>query len=300
MSTASDRLNRLLTLVPWLIANSGVSLDDAAEHFGITRKQLESDLYLLIVSGLPGYGPEHLVDIQFWDDDSIHVLDPQTLDRPLRLSAHEAFALQLGLRTLAQVSNDPALTSAMAKLEHAAGDAIDVPVLSTSDPVAVLDTVRAALDQHRVLRIEYAGASTDAASVREIEPMRLIAGADHATLEAWCREAGAMRSFRLDRFVRAELTDEAFTPRSAAEPVTIERDVVVELVLQPSAQWVVERHGAEFTVRDDMLHATMRVADPRWIVRLVLAQAGAVTIVNPPEVVELVAVEAAAALRAYG
>ena len=88
--TAGARLTRLLALVPWLMAHDGVTIDEAALHFGVTASDLERDLWLLVVSGLPGYGPDQLVDIDFWDDGVIHVRDPQTLDRPLRLTPDEA------------------------------------------------------------------------------------------------------------------------------------------------------------------------------------------------------------------
>jgi proteasome accessory factor C len=93
----------MLSLVPWLTSHDGVTIDDAARHFDVSPEQLEKDLWLLIVCGLPGYGPDQLVDIDFWDDGRIHVIDPQTLDRPLRLGADEATSLLLGLRLLEQV-----------------------------------------------------------------------------------------------------------------------------------------------------------------------------------------------------
>ena len=65
-------------------------------------------------------------DIDFWDDDRIHVLDPQTLARPLRLSGEEATTLLVALRMLAQlpgVEDRQAVLTAAAKLEQAAGGA---------------------------------------------------------------------------------------------------------------------------------------------------------------------------------
>ena len=85
--TAASRLSRLLALVPWLTANPGVTVDEAAAHFDVSADQLEKDLFLLICTGRPGHFHDDLVDIQFWDEDRrITVLDPQSLDRPLRLS----------------------------------------------------------------------------------------------------------------------------------------------------------------------------------------------------------------------
>lgn len=299
MSGASDRLARVLALVPWLIAHNGVSVAAAAEYFGVSEKQLESDLNLLIVSGLPGYGPEHLVDIQFWDDGCIHVLDAQTIDRPLRLSTNEAFALQLGLRTLAQVSTEPAVASAMAKLEEAVGTAIGVQVVTDHDVSSVTAAVTDALRDHRVLHIVYAGASTDAASERDVEPIRLIGTPEHATLEAWCRSAGAMRSFRLDRMISASTLDEQFAERELPERERSVPGIEVELELAPAAQWVAERYAERSELRDGRVTAYLTVSDPRWIVRLALSLGGDVTIVNPPEVVESVAMAARGALKAY-
>ena len=89
--TASARLSRLLSLVPWLRQHDGVSVAEAAAHFGVTPEELTQDLWLTVCCGLPGHGPDQLIDIQFWDEDAtIHVIDPQTLERPLRFSPGEA------------------------------------------------------------------------------------------------------------------------------------------------------------------------------------------------------------------
>ena len=58
-ATSAERLSRMLSLVPWLIAHDGITIDEAARHFGVTPEQLEKDLWLLIVCGLPGSGPSH-------------------------------------------------------------------------------------------------------------------------------------------------------------------------------------------------------------------------------------------------
>ena len=53
----SSRLSRLLNLVPYFIANPGMSAAEAAAELGVTTTQLMSDLNQLWVCGLPGYGP---------------------------------------------------------------------------------------------------------------------------------------------------------------------------------------------------------------------------------------------------
>ena len=118
--TAASRLSRLLALVPWLTANPGVTVDEAAAHFDVSADQLEKDLFLLICTGRPGHFHDDLVDIQFWDEDRrITVLDPQSLDRPLRLSPDEAASLLVALRVLAQL---PGVSDRDAVARSYAGD----------------------------------------------------------------------------------------------------------------------------------------------------------------------------------
>ena len=50
----SSRLSRLLNLVPYFIANPGMSAAEAAAELGVTTTQLMSDLNQLWVCGLPG------------------------------------------------------------------------------------------------------------------------------------------------------------------------------------------------------------------------------------------------------
>ena len=99
----SDRIPRLLALVPWLIKRPGITLTQTAEHFGISVDTLTKDLWQIVLCGLPGYGPDQLVDIDFWDDDRIWVYDPQTLALPMRISSEEAIALAIALRRMSQI-----------------------------------------------------------------------------------------------------------------------------------------------------------------------------------------------------
>src|SRR3954462_7131966 len=134
MSGAADRLPRLLALVPYLRTHPGRRIEDVAEVFGVPVRQLRDDLNLLWVCGLPGGAPGDLIDLSF-EGDTVAVLDPQTLDRPLRLTADEAQALVVAARTLADVpglAEREALDRALAKLESALGAGADVPAVAVA------------------------------------------------------------------------------------------------------------------------------------------------------------------------
>ena len=123
MTTSADRLPRLLALVPYLRTHPGAELAEVAAVFGVDVRQLNDDLNLLWVCGLPGGGPGDLIDFAF-EGDTVSVIEAQTLDRPLRLTADEALALRVAARALADVpglAERDALESAQAKLAIASG-----------------------------------------------------------------------------------------------------------------------------------------------------------------------------------
>jgi proteasome accessory factor C len=157
MSGAADRLPRLLALVPYLRTHPGALLDDVAGVFEVSPRQLRDDLNLLWVCGLPGGAPGDLIDISF-EGDTVTLLDPQTLDRPLRLSVDEAQALVVAARTLADVpglAERDALDRVLVKLEGAlgAGDQTPVVAVALDAQAEVLSTARTAVDERRRLHL---------------------------------------------------------------------------------------------------------------------------------------------------
>jgi len=102
MTGIAERLPRLLSLVPYLLARPGVRIADAAADFGTTERQLRRDLELLWMCGLPGYGPGDLVDLSF-SGDTVTVTEDAGMRRPVRLTTAEATALLVALRSLGDV-----------------------------------------------------------------------------------------------------------------------------------------------------------------------------------------------------
>jgi proteasome accessory factor C len=304
---APERLSRLLALVPWLSAHDGVTVSEAATHFGVTTEELVDDLNLLICSGLPGYGPEHLVDIQFWDEDEeIHVLDPQTLTAPMRLTPDEVTALLVGLRVLAQVPGDhdrDALVTATAKLERAGGgalaaDLVDMRIASGDHAAEVLDE---AIAQGLSVQMTYAGITREDVTERTITPMRVLVGQGYTYVEAWCDLAEAVRTFRLDRIIACSLGGPSAPPLVGAPEDEPAAQTRVELRLNPSASWLVEAHGAKLLGDTDGFRSVeLMVSDLEWAARLVLSLGGQARAVSPATLVDRVVTLARESLSGYG
>ena len=314
MSTGgvTERLPRLLSLVPYLLARPGVLVAEVAADFGVTERQLRRDLELLWMCGLPGYGPGDLVDLSF-AGDTVSVIEDAGMRRPLRLTTAEATALLVALRTLGEqpgVVDTGAVRRATAKIERAVGDAglAGVAVDLSRAEEAVSAAVRRALEDGRALRIVYYTAGRDAVSQRVVDPMRLLIVEGRGYLEAWCRRAGGVRLFRLDRVEDVAVLDEPAKPPPDAEPADVsdgafrarpEHPAAV-LLLEPDALWVSEYYPVEQAqdVEGGRLRVVLRYADPAWLVRMVLGLGGGARVLDPPELAEAVARRARAALAA--
>lgn len=297
---AASRLARLLALVPWLKNNDGVTINEAAQHFDVTPEQLTTDLWQLIVCGIPGYGPDQLLDIQFWDDERIHVLDPITLDRPLRLTGEEAASLVVALRVLAQIPGDhdrSALRSAIGKLQAASASTPDVDIQIDADP-AVFDALSAAIGNEGGLEIEYASATSDSFTRRRIAPRASYTVDGHIYVEAWCELAEDIRTFRTDRIVSATPVPQAPGPESNAQSATppvasgpaLPADApVARIAVNPDAAWIwdsdpVTADGLATDQTPDgraWPTGTLTYASEGYLLRFCLGRAGQVILMEP-------------------
>lgn len=315
MSGATARLPRLLALVPYLLARPGVAAAQAAEDFGITERQLLADVELLYVCGLPGHGPGDLIDIVWDADGTVTLRESAGIARPLRLTADEALALVVALRTLADVPGLPegdALERALAKLEAATGSAaaptgrVEVAVEAEE---GVLVPVRDALARSRRLHLAYHVAARDETTERDVDPMRLLLVEGRSYLEGWCRRVEAVRLFRLDRVVSIQVLDVAADPPPAAPPRDLseglfqrsETDEVVTLLLGPAARWVADYYPCEPVTEtaEGELRVRLRTPQTGWVRRLALRLGPAGRVEEPAELAALVRADAEAALASY-
>jgi proteasome accessory factor C len=297
--------------VPYLLARPGIAVAEAAADLGVTERQLREDLELLWVCGLPGYGPGDLIDMAF-DGDRVTITYDAGIDRPLRLTPDEALALVVALRMLAETPGTgtrDAIERALAKIEHAAGDLAGAPVAVRLPADAErLDTIRAAVERRRALRLTYYTPARDETTDRVVDPMRVLMVGGRAYLEAWCRRAEGTRLFRIDRIDAFTELDEPSAPPARARPHDVSEGVfrpgthlpLVTLRVGRAGRWITEYYPVEDVHRaGDDWTVTMRVTDLGWAQRFLLGLGPDVTVIGPPELVERIRAQAATALDAY-
>jgi proteasome accessory factor C len=323
VSTSSDRLQRLLALVPYVISRKVVGLSETAAAFGVSERELVDDLNMLWCVELRAPDPYCPIDLSY-EGGEIVVSQAESMDRPLRLGVDEASALLVALRMLAEVgqaasvpglAEGSALSRTIAKLEAAAGEAA-APSAQVAVQVdrhaerSVAAQLREALAAGRRVHLSYYVPGRDEATERDVDPMRLLVVEGRTYLEGWCRRAEAVRLFRLDRVLGMKVLAVAAEVPREAEPVDLDNglfrpspaDLRVVIELSPYGRWVAEYYPCEEVTElgEGRLRVILRTPDSEWVRRLALRLGEDGRIVGPAEVVADVRREASAALAQYG
>ena len=315
--TSQAQVRRLLSLVPYLLAHEGISLGAVAATFGITEATLREDLNVLWMCGLPGLSPGDLIDVDMdavEGEGVIRLSNADYLTRPLRLSADEALALVLALRTLREIagpSRRAAVDRALEKLEAAAGSAAptgQASVAVSGGPDEIRERVEDGLERGKRLDLTYDVASRAETTRRQVDPLRVFALDGYGYLDAWCYSAGGLRTFRMDRIAAVEVTDTDVEPHdvrlldlAAGWFDNLKGAPQVILELDPAAAWVAEYYPTEsVTPRPDGgLTVSLRVTDPAWLRGLLLRLGGHARAVSPSGAGDSAAEAAREALDQY-
>lgn len=309
------RLRRVLALVPYVLAHPGVSIAELAERFEVSQAELERDLELLPLCGLPPYTADRLMDV--WVvDGAVQIRLAEYFERPLRLTPAEGLALlAAGRASLSVPGSDPngPLATALDKLDVMldAGGRLAVDVGGSDH----LEELQAAASESEQVEIDYYSFSRDEMTTRIVDPWRVFHAFGAWYLAAWCHRATAERLFRVDRVRAVRPTGEHFELPEPPESETGERavdaaelvyrpqpeDLRVTLRLAPSADWVVESFPHEVAEQSDdgSWRVVLAVSEPAWLERLLLALGPDATVEGPPEASRVATDAAARILRRY-
>ena len=303
----SQRLRRLLAVVGWLAQVGEAPIADVARRFTIDEEELIRELELAACCGVPPYTPDTLMEIEV-SETSVRAFLPPEFARPRRLTPAEGFAVAASARLIMAVPgpDDGALRRALSKLDAALGsrEAIGIDV----DAPHSLDAIRQACEAGGAVEIDYHSGSRDESTTRVVEPVQVITTDGHWYLDAFCRRAGDMRRFRVDRIGAVRPLGEAAvsTPRPlrAAEDAFVPGPgaVEVQLHLGDGAQWVPESvpvRAVAYSAAGAVTDVVLDVAGMAWFERLLLQLGPGAYVVRPPELTDLAARAAARVLRNY-
>ena len=132
-ATASERVERILSILPWIVEVPGTTVTEVCDRFGMSERDLRADLDLLMYEvGVHPFTPDARVDAYVDDDGRIFVHLGDYFRRPLRLTSDEGLVLYAaGQALLDRPDPDPVLSRAVDKLGAVLGDGVsDEPIVA--------------------------------------------------------------------------------------------------------------------------------------------------------------------------
>jgi proteasome accessory factor C len=303
---AEDRLRRLLVMLPWLMEMGEVPLADVAQRFDMTESQVQSDLELVAMCGLPPFVDE-MVDV-FVDDGVVFIGVPRLFTRPLRLTAPEAFSLLTSARAAMELPGaDPAgaLGRGLAKLAAVLVDAgLDAASTGSDDTAGVVvdlarpgltsDLADAAASGNELAIVYYSPARAEITH-RSIVPRHVFAEAGNWYVLADDDRSQSRRTFRIDRIESVEATGLVVDVEATLPPERFFDDEEVERVtirLAPAARWVLDHYPFDELIEqsDGWAEARFPVSSDRWLAKLLIRLGPDAVLVSPADGVPAAAI----------
>lgn len=193
---ANSRLARLFDLVPFIVKHQGIPIAELAEKFQISVEQLEKDLWLLYMCGLPGQTPLELMEFEF-EDGYVSVRNADELKSPRSLTQIELASLVIGLEILISQG-----ISGAEQLKNKLASKLSTEIsYQPAKSDLYLPEIAQAIQQNRVLSIIYNG------KAREVIPFETYTEDRTSYLRAFCKSAEDRRTFKISKIESLKITD---------------------------------------------------------------------------------------------
>ena len=283
VDTAAVRALRSMDLIPYVLENPGVSIAELSARFSVTQAQIESDLQLVFMCGLPGYTPYELIDVAF-EDGVVSIIDPQVLDKPRKFSSNEIVVIALGLKILIDINqtNTTALTKLKQLSDKIAKLGSNKSILMTGDVSAFpfFEIISKAISEQRVLALQYHSLIKDQITQRLVLPEKLYFLNGRLYLSALDIDIDSDRVFKVDLIKECEI-GERVAGKKVLESST---ETIVILDVQKSNRNFIERNSSIITAMQengDLIRVHLQVSNLEWIKLTVLSNAPGITVVSP-------------------
>ncbi len=302
------KIDRLLSIVVYLLNHELVSAAKLAERFGVSVRTIQRDMESIDLAGIP------VISVQ-GPAGGYGIMEGFKLDRRL-MSVDDLFFIITALRGIGDSLEDPRIDGALEKMRGLVPSAtekelaareeklhIDFSMLGGgSEQRRVFRTVQEAVNSGRLLRMEYTNNRLEREG-RVVEPMTIVFRWRSWYLFAYCRLREGFRLFRMQRIRTPEVLDERFLRRNYAYE-DFEREngpegsgPAVDLVLKfsprmaPLAEEFYNREDLERT-EDGGLVARLRMPEDGWLYGHILSYGSFVEVLAPPHLRELIAAAA--------
>ena len=283
VDTAALRALRSMDLIPYVLENPGVSIAELSAKFSVTQAQIESDLQLVFMCGLPGYTPYELIDVAF-EDGVVSVIDPQVLDKPRKFSSNEIVVIALGLKILIDINqtNSTALTKLKQLSEKIAKLGSNKSILMAGDVSAFpfFEIISKSISEQRILDLQYHSMIKDQITQRLVLPEKLYFLNGSLYLSALDIDIDSDRVFKVDLIKECEMGEQVAAKKVLES--SIETTVILDV--QKQNRNFIERNSSIITAMQengDSTRVHLQVSNLEWIKLTVLSNAPGITVVSP-------------------
>ena len=289
MLKSTERLERLVAMVPWLIENNGTSIKELAKRFQYPENTLIEDLTkVLFFVGPHPHSPGDLIEINLYEGE-VWISQAQFLSKPLRLTAGEAFSLLVKGKMLQNIlgsqADNEALASALEKLSAAVNiDPSDIVLEKSVRDSNTFKVIQEGIHSKKKMKISYYSFNSDRNSERVIHPVAISGKDRYIYLDAFCQTATDYRIFRVDRIVEIELLEEVVdvdhhqrrAELEEAESIDLDFSFTgkeqVALKINRQDDWIISKYPTTNVdvVNEQYLIVTLPVSTEKWLGRLLL------------------------------
>jgi proteasome accessory factor C len=286
----NDVLGQTLQLLHAVyLSDDGLRISELATRFsmdpGLVRRTMDRLVSFMPMDGQFGY-PAHVIkECDDWDneasDDSTYrgeEFDWTGSVENSPLMWRDLFELNVALREASRVYSDPALQSAIDKIEATTRGFVQVEFTANE---SLLGVVQEAVKNEEQIKIRYTPGAAEKSQVRIIEPREIKVLNGHTYVRAYCTTREAWRTFRVDRIntILAKSPVDEERPHDEVSnwltQVGDEGDEVI-VIIEPHLRWLFEPlPNAQWTMLDDRRHAVkFRIADATFLDHLMLQAGG--------------------------
>ena len=299
--TAAVRALRTMDLIPYILEHPGISINQLSKNFAVTEKEIEKDLQLAFMCGLPGYTPYELIDLTY-EDGVVSIIDPQVLNKPRSFSSNERVVIALGLEILKNInsSNDDNLK----KIENLSKKFMDeesddsVMIVEQNLTFPFLNIINQAVFETRVIVFDYQSISKDVLSNRKVTPYKLFLQNGNLYLSGYDYHAQSDRIFKADQIVNCAIGDQA----NLGQANSPQKEETVELIVDLKAVNFIERNSTiiiDQEMRNGQLHVKLKVSNIDWLKRAILSNAPSIKVISPQSLASQVEQIASDLISAY-
>ena len=213
-----SRIYRLLRLITLLQQGRSYTANELAEELGVSRRTVFRDLNMLEMAHIPYY---------FDEQRSGYRINHRFFLPPVNLTLGEALAVLMLTGRLRSTGKLPLMSEgakAAAKVESVLPAAIQGhvgsvleklsfslgPVSSHQQGDQLFERISTAIGDRLICRIAYHSLADGGKIDLTVHPQHLLFKGRGWYLLAWTREHGQVRTLKLDRIGRLEVTDEVF------------------------------------------------------------------------------------------